>query len=452
MKKISSLVLIVAIIGVGGPYLLGVQAKRDYEHTIAAMAKDSKLPIRLTQYERGIFSSSAVTELTMPGAGYTVKVNHKIYHGPLLFDSSKVKPNGFHFGLALVQNTIVVEPEVPAYATIRRIFGNQDPISWKSIIAFNGAIKTYIFSPAVEHTTEKGVVVSWKGLEGDVWVNKNYDAVKASLKAPGMTVKGPDFAGSFKGWDYKIDYNQGAYKLWVGGGNCGVQQIEAQYPGNNYLIDTLDTQGIASLDNESYKIKGDIKLGKAQTPMGPYGPGALFLSVFNIDPEGLEQLNDFLKKDNPGSSAELRPILKKLLVKTPTMTIDNTKLTLPEGDMTVDLKASVGGPSVATMGDEVSESAYLQTFVANVDILIPQLALKRFMTMSIESSVKARPEVAALSEAEQKAAVDKEVDLKIEKVKSSGILSEQDNNYKINFGFEKGKLMANGKEVDESTL
>jgi uncharacterized protein YdgA (DUF945 family) len=452
MKKLLSVVVIVAIIGVGGPYLLGVQAKRDYEHTIAAMAKDAKLPIKLTHYERGIFSSSAVTELAMPGAGYSLKVNHKIYHGPLLFDSSKVKPNGFHFGLALVQNTVVLEPEVPAYTTVRRIFGNQDPISWKSIIGFNGAIKTYIFSPAVEHTTDAGVVVSWKGLEGDVWVNKNYDAVKASLKAPGISVKGPDFNGGFKGWDYKVDYNQGAYKLWVGGGNTGVQQIEAQYPGHNYVIDSLDTHGVASLDSQSYQIKGDMKLVKAQTPMGQYGPGALFLSIFNIDPEGLEQLNDFLKKDNAGTSAELKPILKKLLLKMPTLTIDNTKLTLPEGDMTLDVKASVGGPAIASMGDEVNESAYLNTFVVNVDVLMPQLALKRFLTISVEKDIKAKAEVAALSEAEQKAAVDKEVNLKIEKVKNTGILSEEASNYRIKFGFEQGKLMANGKQVDESTL
>ena len=73
----------------------------------------------------------------------------------------------------------------------------------------------------------------------------------------------------------------------------------------------------------------------------------------------------------------------------------------------------------------------------NVDMLIPQLALKRFLVMSIESSIKAKPEVAALSEAEQKAAVDKEVALKIERVKNSGILSEQENNYRIKFNFEK---------------
>ena len=166
----------------------------------------------------------------------------------------------------------------------------------------------------------------------------------------------------------------------------------------------------------------------------------------------MEQLNDFLKKDVAGTSAELKPILKKLLAKTPTLTIDNTKLTLPEGEMTLDVKASVGGPSIASMGDEVNESAYLETFVVKVDMLMPQLALKRFLMMSIESSIKAKPEVAALSEAEQKAAVEKEVDLKIERVKNSGILSEQDNNYRINFAFEKGKLMANGKEVDESKL
>ena len=138
-----------------------------------------------------------------------------------------------------------------------------------------------------------------------------------------------------------------------------------------------------------------------------------------------------------------------MLLKTPTVVIEGTKLTLPEGDVSVDAKMSVGGPNIE---ENFDNAIYTTTLEGDVKAIIAQAVLKKFLGMGMEREVKAKPDVAVLSPAEQTLQVDKEVMVKVEKLKAIGLVSEEGQNFEVKFTIEHGKMMVNGKELNLNSL
>lgn len=448
MKKIIGFVIVVALLAVGTPYLLGIQAKRVYEHTVDLIARESKLPFRVVDYKRGLFSSTAETAITINNM--TLKIMHKIKHGPIIFDSSNIKPNGLEFGAALVQNSIVFDPEIPEYTEILKIFGDQDPFSWKSLIGFSGGMKTFMHSPAAEHSNNaNGRTIVWQGLEGQVSNNKDYNALQGFITAPGITIKSADFNGGFTKFHNEFDQKRAQGNLWVGEGSSSIEKMEASAK-ESYVLDNFNLRYASKIENALYQGQFNFALNKAQTPEGVYGPIGIVVRLLNLDPEGISLLQSVMQNATIVPNLEaLKPGLRQVLLKTPTLVIENTKLTLPEGEISIDSTLSIGGPNIP---ENFDDSIYSTTLTGDVKAIIGQAVLKKFLAMGMEKELKVKPEVAALSAEAQKVQLDKEVLLKIEKLKTIGILTEQGQNFELKFTIQQGKLMVNGKEVDVGTL
>lgn len=471
MKKILALMIVLVLVVIGTPYLLGIQAKRIYERSVAVMAQESGIPCKSISYEKGIFSSNAVTVCTVGTT--TVKIHYKIHHGPILYDASKTKPNGLHFGLAWIETSFAVEPEDSEYARmlakVREALGGQDPLSVKSLITFTGAMKTFLYSPSIEHTTEGGVVISWQGMEGQVSSDRRYQDFQGFFKAPGLMLKAPNWSAAFKGLDEHFHSKRTEYNLWVGDVFYSMQEAEVNFfpESAHYVMNTLNWDSKAQLENQLYQVNIDGGFKQLATPSGQYGPFVVLVKLINLDPESVSLLQDWMQKSSPafpqGRMKALDAIFQKLLLKTPTLLVENTKMTFPEGDVSIDLKLSMGGPnapvastptpaSSSVTPDTVETSAYINTLEGNFRALIAPAVLQKFLTMGMEKEVYTKPEVVALTPDEKKAALDKEVALKIEKLKSNGLLSEQGTNFELKFTIEKGKVMANGKEIDAASL
>lgn len=464
MKKILAVIIVLILVGVGTPYLVGIQTQKIFEHNIETIAEKTTFPLKVSQYKRGIFCSRAETICTL--GKITLKTRYKIYHGPLFFDRSKIKPNGLHFGLAWIKSAFSIDPPDSEYAQmlvkIREAIG-QDLVNIKSQITFMGDMRTYLYSPMVDHTTEDGLAIAWLGLEGEVMSDRQYQDFKGFFKAPGLSLKAKNWISGFKELDYSFHSTRSDYNLWVGGGSYSLKEAEFSLqaqtgenfvPAERFVLHQLNWDTGAELESALYQLRSNFQLNRVEAPEGEYGPFVTLVKLLNLDPEGFSALQDWVQKPAAafpeGRMQALDAILQKLLTKTPTLVIENTKLNFPEGDLNIDLKLSMGGPNVPTKVENLA--VYMDTLEGNVDILIAPLVLNKILSMGMEKALYAKPEVATLKPEEKKAALDKEVALKIEKLKSTGLLKEQDTHFEIKFNIEKGKIMVEGKEVDASTL
>lgn len=452
MKKIVGTVVIVVVVAIGAPYGFGIQAKHEYERTVGLIAETSQLPFKVIDYKRGLFSSTAVTAVTINKM--TLKIMHKIQHGPIFFDASQGKPNGLEFGAALVHNDISFDPEIPELTNLQKALGGKKLLIWKFIVGFTGGMKTILYSPPFEYTSNDGMLISWKGMDEQIVNDKRYKAFNGFVKFPGIAVKSDEFKGGFSEGYQKFDYKQAQYNLWVGDGLSSVEKMELAFPTfgleKTYVFDKVKMHLSTEMNNALYQGKLNFSLNKAQTPMGMYGPVAIGVKLLNLDPEGISMIQNKMKnKEVSPSFQDLKPAIRKVLLKTPTVVIEGTKLTLPEGDVSVDAKMSVGGPNIE---ENFDNAIYTTTLEGDVKAIIAQAVLKKFLGMGMEREVKAKPDVAVLSPAEQTLQLDKEVMVKVEKLKAIGLVSEQDQNFEVKFSIEHGKVMVNGKELNLNSL
>lgn len=456
MKRIGVSVVVLALLVIGIPYLLGMQAKRMYERNIEVIAQQTALPIRSTSYHEGIFTSSALTEFKV--GQVTIQLHHKIFHGPIIFDRSTAKPNGLHFGLAWIRHSITFVPPIPEYENLRQAVAEKDLLSWKTLIAFNGDMKNYIYSPAVQHITKEGMSIAWEGMNGEISSDRQYKNFSGALKMPGLKLKTSNFDGGFKELNEDFHSARVEYNLWVGKWTYSLQAAELNTANaKRYELQALNWDSEAKLENQLYQVRAGMQLNLVHTPIGQYGPFVMHAQLINLDPEGLGLLQEQMGKPAVASleeRSEMKAALRKLLLKTPTLVVDNTQLSFPEGEVSVDARLSMGGPNLDAGGTENSGHGwmYMNTLEGTVKALVAPEVLQKFLAISLEKEVYAKPEVLKMSPVEQKVALDKEVALKIEKLKSSGLLTEQGKMLELKFNIEKGNVMANGKAVNAADL
>src|SRR5688500_11452332 len=99
MKKLTGLVLILAVLILGGYYGMGVITERTIKKNIAVINQTNGLYADIEQYNRGWFSSDAKvkwrlhvperivknddgTSRTVAAQDYNVAMSMKVYHGP----------------------------------------------------------------------------------------------------------------------------------------------------------------------------------------------------------------------------------------------------------------------------------------------------------------------------------------------------------------------------------
>jgi len=445
MKKMVSLLVILAILAVGLPYFFGREAETQYRKYIDLISLNSSIPLKVSAYDRGIWSSKAITEIPV-GGPFILKFHHRVLHGPVMFDRTPGKPKGFQWGMALVASAPnLMETQ---YGEVHKAFGDEDPISWKSLFAFNGNVQTFIHSPAKEYTAENGATINWQGLEGQFTTDLLLVTLKGKLNIPGLKAKSGVFDGGIQGFSLEVDEKRSESNLWVGKVLMAVDNVLLNEPQKGFELTTIKIDGESSEQNRLFNVLWTFDLTRAVMPSGTYGPMEILVRLLNMDSDAMNEIQHL----SPGTAKTQeipKPIIRKLLEKNPTLVIENSKLTLPEGDVLINAKFSMGGANIPETFDD---SIYLKTLNGDLDALLPKSLLEKAITQHVTMLLSQDPQYSSMLPDNQKAELQRQTDQKIEKYKQEGLVMDKEDRYEVKFSVKDGKIMANGKEVPLSGL
>ncbi|AKJ27257.1 hypothetical protein AAW51_0566 [Caldimonas brevitalea] len=150
------------------------------------------------RYEKGLFSSTRTLTLQFgceapagaaaaagadgeaPTGPVTLTLRDHIRHGPLL-------------GLSPGAAQIDTELELPAdvKAKLAKVFGEQQPLSLRTLVAFDGRYTSQLSSPAVQIPGPNGEQLAWKGLQVSVSSDAEGSFLNYQASAPGFEVNDP---------------------------------------------------------------------------------------------------------------------------------------------------------------------------------------------------------------------------------------------------------------------
>lgn len=344
---------------VGATYWSGQQTEQWYKQSLAEASKYSELEIVPVRYERGFFSSEAVTRYRLAlgpktgsdAADLTFATREHIYHGPLPLAGWGVSGVSMGLTAAVVRQTLDPESN-PWIRQLFTLYGGQDPIVMTTRVGFDGASNTQItMRPLATEKAGEWQNLKFSGLDGQTEVGPRGSSIRgdfavASLDAvtKAETTSESQARGDvqFSARDMKASVNQrkGPFDLMFGDTRFNVGELRIQEAANDkpILLKNLSVDAaMAAHPQNSQQVNIDTVFKAEKLVAESWdGTGALRLAFRNLDGATLGQLQQLQRKmatqpEDPQVINELVKLAKVLLRGKPEIALD-TEAKVTQGD------------------------------------------------------------------------------------------------------------------------
>lgn len=458
MKKIAIAGAGVAILtagAVGLPYYVGIKAEESLRADHELIAKELLLPgltITLSDYQRGWFSSTALTSIHFApaeggGEPLRIEVTHAIDHLPSLS----------HGAIASLTSEVVV-PE-PWKKEAERLFHGESPLKVVTYVSFTGNEEATISSPAFTSSVDEGdVTIEWRGAQGHARETRNNKKMSASLALPGLRFSTPQATVVVDALNYQVDMVRGSYDIWFGSSNADLKRFEfsaidgerrQQLQLNNISFNTEQQERGTVTDGSGIVEIGEVTFDDLTLNSAVYD-----FEYRNFDTKTLHDIQNALRQSYSNSDpsqvgAVMLGALPALLRAQPEITIRRLEFKGSLGEFNGKLHLAMKGK----WDDSLSGNPLALLAMLDADL---ELSVSKGIVQNIAHS-QARTTVMALAQAQNRQLSEKRVedmasDLATQQLKAmeaNGYLQSSGELYTTRIVFKNGQLHINGKAAND---
>jgi len=466
MKKlVGGIVGIVALAAAGmtgAAYWSGLQAERWYEEALAEGSRSGDIKLSTVRYQRGLFSSQAVTrvEIARPDPDVpdpSFSIRQDIYHGPLPLAGRKTPDVPMEWTGAVVRATL--DPESSDWTRqLAQWYGDREPVVALSKIAFDGASDTHITMPPLTlNEIEDVQSLEFSGLQGQFQVAAHATAVQGHLSVAGLEMIGtPEASGQVKLSDLTVtvDQRKGAFNLLFGESSfkIGELRVRDETTGAPLVMTNLSMTGSAS-QQDPKQVTGEMLIKVDQiTADQRSGTGALRLTLRHLDGATAERLQQWQRKisskpDDPQALNELLGLIKALLRNKPELILD-TQAKMAEGDWRGQLTLNFQDfDGMGALQNPMSLLAALEKGQAEIDAskALVETLFTEILSEELQAQLERQDQSVDEKAVQNMAAA--QAGQQLQQLMAAGFLRLEGDRYKATARFEKGKLLVNGQEI-----
>ena len=477
MKKLAGLVIILAVLILGGYYGMGVLTERTIKQNIAIINQNNGLLVDIEQYNRSLFCANALVRWrinvperivkddngnskTVPGQSYQMEMPIKIYHGPIIFSKDQVR-----FGIGYAETALVL-PE-----KYSKQFDEQfTKASIKPQLDLSIFVNYFLHSsvdmslPSFKLIDKNGGTFDWKGMDAVFSLSSNKDKVDGKILLDGMAFsKDPTQVNINK---VAVDYNLHATpaNLYLGDARFSLPSFDVTEKGKNiFNVKDFSINSNSDIANSLFSTHFNLGLVSLLVNEKKYGPGELEIVLRNIDADALAQINQQATEMQNSSDADrqkammaILPQLPKLLSKGPEIEISKCSLKVPEGNIDGNLLLKL------PVGESNNPFDIIQKMQGHAIFRMPAAMLKQLMQQSVLQQLSTQPDLQQilLQQLQQNANTNLtkeqiaalQADRQLATMGQSGLITSSGSDYVIELNLEKGKLIVNGRAFDPAML
>ena len=508
MKKLTAIVVILALLLLGAYYGTGLITERTLKQNIEVVNQAKGIFVDIAQYKRGWFVSAAKLRVkitipeqierdvqtkqmhTVPAENYTMQVPFEIYHGPIIYNKS-----GVMFGLGYAQTQLDL-PDV-VENKLSKFFKQESTLPILNLGVFvNYANKSHfkLKIPQFKLLAKEGAnQVDWLGFNGDFSVSNDRSVIEGDMTLEGMHFIKDKIAATLGRLNNQFNLHKTKFGIYLGQADVSLPSLVVS--DNDKRVFELaqfkvssDSQVHDGLVSSHLQVSLDkvVSMGKV------YGPANIKVSVNNLDAEVLAHINAQADKLQQGSDSDKKqamfailPELPKLVGRGASFEISSLNLTMPEGKLAAGLKLSLSEGSVSNVFG-LMKKIQGEGQIQMPSILVKQMLEESFKVKLMQQSALQRAMVtqmqnnaaSANSQTEQpvtskpinsdvssSAPVDnvmtdqavaakavEEAKNKLSGLVSQKLLVEKGSDYLIEFKFNQGQLMINGQPFNPAML
>ncbi|RDH83710.1 MAG: hypothetical protein DIZ80_06100 [endosymbiont of Galathealinum brachiosum] len=440
------------------PFALGFKIKSDYAALINNLSDVSQLDFELVQYEQGLFSSEAILAVTIPNMPEQIQFKEQIIHGPVYF--GLLSQGKSPLAAAVVKGQLDVSPS--QQPMIEKIFSDNNPLVYQTIIDFSGEVNAQFYIPAVDTQFEDEfgpVNIQSGGLIMNEHFSSITGQIKGDIQIPAFKVKSELLTMSAESIAMSFSGAMGGNDIMMGDSVVSMSLLDMDSGDDQFALRDLVVRSVSSenagLINSNSRIEARELLASNQK----FGPLVLNISVNGINAESLNQLQEIQadvdeklqqglppEQVNAMMTGQIMGIVPDL-IKQAEVKINPLSVNSELGKLEADLDFTLDGID----SDTPADPAFLLGAISlDFNVSIDETLLKQFITWELENNQQT--DVYLGSELSKKTESEVPVDQKVSE-NIQGMLDENwivmnEGVYLTKISMHQGELIINDKAVD----
>ncbi len=482
MKKLAGLIIILAVLILGGYYGMGFLTERTIKKNIEVINQTNGLFANIEQYDRGWFTSDAQVKWrlhvperivkdangnsqTIAAQDYQASMPIKICHGPFIICNNKLR-----FGVGYAETGFPVPEQ---YA---KQFDEQfTKESTKPQLDLNIFVNYFLRSSIELEVPEFKLIAkdgsgtfTWKGLESDLNMSSNKDQVDGDFVIDGMAFTKADTKVTLDKVTTEYDLHQTKAGLYLGDASFTLPAFDVTVKNESIVnIKDLSMSSNSDIDDSLFNTHFSLGVKSILANKKSYGPGELEMSLRNLDAEILAKINHEANAMQNGTEAErqqammaILPELPKVFSKGAEFEISKCNFKIPEGSIDGNLLVSL------PKGDNANPFELMQKIQGHAKLKAPAALVKQLVQQSLLQQMSKQPEMQqalvqqlqATNPSANQAQVSNEqlaalqADKQISTMEQNGLIVLSGSDYVIEINLDQGKFNVNGKPFDPSMV
>ncbi|KTD64668.1 YdgA family protein [Legionella spiritensis] len=480
MKKITGLVVILAVLVLGGYYGMGVITERTVKNNLDVVNKTNGLFADVVEYDRGWFKSQASLDWRLhvpehmaktpdgqnkmePAQNYQMQMPLTIYHGPFIFAD-----NGLKFGLGYAQTNF----DLPAkyseqFNALFTAESTKPTLDVSLLVNYFNTSKITMSVPQFKLIAKQGGQFDWMGMDSHVNVSSSMNEISGNFTIDGMRFAKDQQTADIGSISSNYNMHRTDKGLYLGDASISLPSIMIKKQ-DQVLFELQDFNAQTDSDISGGLLNSNFKssIDKIVVNGKTYGPGMFAMSIRNLDADALVRINELASKAQQGTDIEkqqamlaIMPELPKLLSRGAVFEVSDMNFNMPEGTIEGNVKISLPESNVSNPFE------MMQKIQGNGKLKVPAPVLKQIIAESVKQKVmktamqqamqassdpsNAQPVTLDQNLASQ---VAEQTDKQINAMVQSGVLVENGKDYVVEITLNQGKLTVNGQAFNPAML
>ena len=486
MKKLAGLIIILAVLILGGYYGMGVLTERTIKKDIEVINQSNGLFAQIEEYNRGWFSSDAKIKWrlhvperivtgddgksqTVAAQDYQMDMPVTIHHGPII-----IAKNNVRFGMGYAETVFALPDQLNK--KFDEEFSKESTRPQLDLNIFVNYLNKSIVElslPSFKLISKDGTGhFDWLGMQSTTHMTSNMGQVEGDIIIDGMKIAKDDTKVTLGKVSSEFDLHQTPAGLYLGNANFSLPSFDVTVKDKKmFELSEFSLSSDSNIKDSLFSTNFNMSLKSLVANGLTYGPGDLEIVLRNLDADVLADINRQATAMQNGTEAErqqammaLLPELPKLFSKGAELEISKLSFKLPEG--------TIEGNLLVTLpkGDNANPFELIQKTQGNAKLKMPKAVVKQLMQQSIMQQMSKQPEMqqalieqlqnaqqGGQSQAKQPVPSTAELagiqaDKQIAVMEQNGLIVLNGSDYVTEVSLEQGKLAINGKPFDPSMM
>jgi len=373
MKKIISMMVVIAIILLAIPFAIGLITEQRFNATMASLNQQSSGNVKTTAYQRGWFHSQATTQLTFSDQGndVTLTFHSMIRHGLLLWGND----HPISLGFADIDTQLELQSDLNNKMT--QTFGEQALPTLSTHILYDGSFDSSLSTPELSHRDESNhASINIHPLDFQIHSDKDVKHIHGSLNWLGLDIQGEQGKARWGNSHSQFSLDD----RWNGKMDWHTDFLDIHDGQRQFMLSELNLTASSQLDEQQrVSMTQNLQFENLQINQRSFDDATLKLSIEHIPVSALERMQAMQKEifslpiEQRQQAAQtmgfqMLSLIPDMIAAEPVIDIQQLTLTTPEGTLVGDLHFSIQGISKQDMFNIAKLKKHIQ---ASMNIQFP---------------------------------------------------------------------------------